>query len=178
MPRRGKMGTGTDGAPVEQRSRWDVSARGRVPPVRGPYRLPSDVPRAVRPPAGRGHTGSLRQQARGGQGEEAVTGATVLADLAAERERADHRHRTAPPSGPRPAGEAAEAYDAMRAGGRARRRYRVPLFWRLFLLTAIVLITATALLLGPVTVSTPVLLTEAAVLTVGLAAALGANALL
>ncbi|MBD9735758.1 HAMP domain-containing sensor histidine kinase, partial [Streptomyces sp. H28] len=54
----------------------------------------------------------------------------------------------------------------------------MPLFWRIFLLNAIVLITATALLLGPVTVSTPVLLTEAAVLTVGLAAMLGANALL
>lgn len=54
----------------------------------------------------------------------------------------------------------------------------MPLFWRIFLLNAVVLITATVLLLGPVTVSTPVLLTEAFVLTVGLAAMLGANALL
>nr|WP_202431569.1 HAMP domain-containing sensor histidine kinase [Streptomyces sp. SID7804] len=59
-----------------------------------------------------------------------------------------------------------------------RRRYGVPLFWRIFLLNAVVLIVATAFLLGPVTVSTPVLLTEAAVLTAGLAAMLVANALL
>src|SRR5690606_36744205 len=52
-------------------------------------------------PAGRGDTGSLRQEARGGQGEEAVTGATVLADLPAERDRADHRHRPAARSGHR-----------------------------------------------------------------------------
>lgn len=60
----------------------------------------------------------------------------------------------------------------------ARRRYGVPLFWRIFMLNAVVLVVATALLLGPVTVSTPVLLTEAAVLAVGLVAMLVANALL
>lgn len=53
------------------------------------------------------------------------------------------------------------------------------LFWRIFLLNAAVLIAATVLLLfGPVTVSTPVLFTEALILIAGLAAMLGANAVL
>ncbi|MFF7215217.1 HAMP domain-containing sensor histidine kinase [Streptomyces sp. NPDC008238] len=52
------------------------------------------------------------------------------------------------------------------------------LYWRIFLLNGAVLVVATVLLLGPVTVSTPVLLGEALVIGVGLAAMLGANALL
>ncbi|MER6721451.1 HAMP domain-containing sensor histidine kinase [Streptomyces halstedii] len=53
------------------------------------------------------------------------------------------------------------------------------LFWRIFLLNAAVLVAAGALLLlGPITVSAPVVLTEALILAGGIAAMLGANAML
>ena len=59
------------------------------------------------------------------------------------------------------------------------RRWRVPLYWRVFLLNAVVFITGTTVLaLSPATVSSPVVDTEALVLAGGLAVMLVANAVL